>query len=294
MQTVVILICTFDRPQYLEELLTALAREVSAVQCKTLSVVVVDNGTEHVGGLVKAFQDELPVEYVRLPGSGLVGARNCSLRLGLRHGPDYLVFIDDDEVPESDWLAGLLSTMEISGAGFAVGPVEPKFGKAPPSWAPAFFTKSGEAFCTSNLIVRSSVVPRDEGQWFQQRFSSTGGEDVEFLSRLAADGATFTVAHSATVLENIPPERVTARYLWRRGFRDGVVAAKAYPQSAISGMLTNSVRGAGKISYGLNHLFWSVTNSGRFYRAIDDISVGMGLILGSVGATIQFYETSAR
>jgi len=96
MQTVVILICTSNRPSYLDELLTALTHEVSSASCKTLSVVVIDNGTQDVRSVVEAFRSALPVEYVRLPGSGLVGARNRSLRTGLRHEPDYLVFIDDD------------------------------------------------------------------------------------------------------------------------------------------------------------------------------------------------------
>ena len=291
MQTVVILICTFNRPLYLGELLTAIAREVSSTPCKTLSVVVVDNGTQEVSSLVKTFRSKLPVEYVYAPRSGLVGARNFSLRRGLQHQPDYLVFIDDDEVPEVGWLGGLLSTMSCTGADFAVGPVKPKFSDPPPAWAPDFFTKSGEAFCTSNLIIRASVVPRDEDHWFQARFNSTGGEDGEFLSRLVASGATFTVAHSATVLENIPTERVTVRYLWRRGFRDGVVAAKAHSGQAGGGMLESWRRGIGKICYGLNHLFWSVAKPQRFYRAIDDLSMGSGLILGSGGLSIKFYGT---
>ena len=96
--------------------------------------------------MVEVFRSALPVEYVRLPGSSLVGAQNCSLRTARRHDPDYLVFIDDDEIPESDWLNGLLSNMNTSGADFAVGPVKPKFSQTPPSWAPELFTKSGDAF----------------------------------------------------------------------------------------------------------------------------------------------------
>lgn len=291
MQTVVILICTFNRPSYLDELLTALTHEVSSASCKTLSVVVIDNGTQDVRGVVEAFRSALPVEYLRLPGSGLVGARNCSLRTGLRHEPDYLVFIDDDEVPQPGWLDGLLSTMSTSCADFAVGPVNPKFSQAPPPWAPEFFTKSGEDFCTSNLIVRASVVPRDEAQWFQPRFSATGGEDGDFLRRLTDLGATHAVARSALVLENIPSDRVTARYLWRRGFRDGVVAAQLSSTGSGEGASTasNIWRALRKAAYGLNHLLWSVAKTERIYRAIDDLSLASGLLLGSFGFSCKFY-----
>lgn len=285
MQTVVILICTFDRPHYLGELLTALAQEVSSSPCKTIAVVVVDNGTQNVGKLVETFQSSLPIEYVYLPGSGLVGARNASLRIGLRHEPDYLVFIDDDEVPERGWLSNLLSTMTSSDADFAVGPVKPKFSESPPPWAPDFFTKSGEAFCTSNLIVREAVVPRDEIHWFQQRFNSTGGEDGEFLRRLASSGAKHTVAHSALLMEHIPSERVTAQYLWRRGFRDGLVVSKSeYHKTAEVLVLAGK-----KLCFGLNHLFWTVTKRDRMYRAIDDLSLACGLVVGTLGFSCKFY-----
>lgn len=258
----------------------------------TLSIVVVDNGSQNVQDLVESFRSDLPIQYVCLPKSGLVGARNCSLRYGLRHNPDYLVFIDDDEVPESGWLSGLLSTMNVSGADFAVGPVNPKFSSPPPSWAPEFFTKTGETFCTSNLIIRSSVVPRDEQLWFQPRFSATGGEDGDFLRRLAASGSKHTVAHSALVFENIPPERVSAQYLWRRGFRDGVVAAQIPSGGTGEGathLAENILHALRKIGYGLNHLFWSISKPDRIYRAIDDFSLASGLILGSFGASSKFY-----
>jgi succinoglycan biosynthesis protein ExoM len=292
MQTAVILICTCNRPNYLHELLSALINEVRMAPCRTLSIVVVDNGSKDVRDVVEAFRLELAIEYVRLPQSGLVGARNCSLRYGLRHEPDYLVFIDDDEVPENGWLQGLLSAMTVSGADFAVGPVNPKFSSPPPSWAPEFFTKTGETFCTSNLIIRSSVVPGDEQMWFQPRFSATGGEDGDFLRRLAAAGATHTVAHSARVLENIPPERVSAQYLWRRGFRDGVVAAQISSGGAGQGathFTENILHALRKTGYGLNHLFWSISKPERIYRAIDDFSLASGLILGSFGASSKFY-----
>jgi succinoglycan biosynthesis protein ExoM len=292
MRTAVILICTCNRPHYLNELLLALVHEVRMAPCKTLSTVVVDNGSQEVQDLVESFGSDLPIEYVRLPQSDLVAARNCSLRHGLRHKPDYLVFIDDDEVPESSWLSGLLSTIAVSGADFAVGPVNPKFSSPPPSWAPEFFTKTGETFCTSNLIIRSSVVPCDEELWFKPRFSSSGGEDGDFLRRLAASGAKHTVAPSALVLENIPLDRVSARYLWRRGFRDGIVAAQISSGGAGEGALDltrNILRALRKTGYGLNHLFWSISRPNRIYRAIDDLSFASGLILGSFGASSKFY-----
>lgn len=292
MPTVVILICTFNRPQYLELLLCALKDEVSSSRCKTLCVVVVDNGTEDVREVVSRFNESLPLEYERLPPSGLVKARNHSLKCGLRFDPNFLVFIDDDEIPDRGWLDKLVTTVNSTGVDFAVGPVMPRFEVTPPSWAPEFFTKSGDSYCTSNLIIRTAVVPKAEDQWFQERFSSTGGEDGDFLRRLSASGASNAVAQGALVWENIPPERVTARYLWRRGFRDGVVAAQLgsadgqrMPRSSVDAVQT----AAKKVVYGINHLFWSMGDRQRLYRAVDDLSIAAGLIMGSLGLSCKFY-----
>lgn len=292
MQTLVILICTFNRSHYLDDLLTALAYEVSTAECTTLSVVIIDNGTEEVKSQVEAFRLALPIEYVRLPNSGLVGARNYSLACGLRHQPDFLAFIDDDEVPEKGWLNNLVSTLETSRADFAVGRVQPRFAEPPPGWAPPFFTKSGEAYCTSNLIIRGCLIPEDESRWFQERFTYTGGEDGDFLSRLAEGGARGTVASSAIVYENVPRDRVTLKYLWRRGLRDGVVLSMM-ASSRIGGG-TQLVRitfpkAALKLLYGLNHLIWSLTDSDRLPRAIDDFAVATGLVIGSFNFSVDLY-----
>jgi succinoglycan biosynthesis protein ExoM len=291
-QTVVILICTFNRPHYLSQLLRALAREVSSADCLTLSVVIIDNGTQDVRDIVEIHRSEMPIEYERLPGAGLVGARNRSLKCALRHAPDFLVFIDDDEVPELGWLNELIFTLNASGVDFAVGPVEPQFETPPPSWAPEFFRKTGDAFCTSNLIVRASIVPKEQEHWFQPKFTYTGGEDGEFLKRLEASGARHTVSRSALVRESIPPQRVSALYIWRRGFRDGVVyeLLRKESQAAVASNWNTRLLALRKAGYGINHLFWSIFQFGRFYRAIDDFSMALGLILSSSSSSYKFYR----
>lgn len=114
-------------------------------------------------------------------------------------------------------------------------------------------------------------------------------EDDEFLCWIEVSRATHTVARSTTVLENIPAERVTAQSLGRNGFRDGVVVEKTSSDSTTSRVFKNSLLKIGEICFGFNRLLWSIANSQRYYRAIDDLSMGWGLILGSVGATIKVY-----
>ena len=293
MQTVAVLICTCDRPRQLQILLAALVREVVSVEnCKVLAVVVVDNGKTKVSEITDQFCSELPIVYECLPEPSLVRARNRSLECGLSHHPEFLVFIDDDEEPAPGWLSGLLSCMAGSGADFAIGPVKPEFETDPPMWAEEFFTKSGNDYCTSNLIIRSKVIPNDKLQWFQMKFNSTGGEDFDFLSRLATKGAKQALAKTALVFESIPAARLTNSYRWRSSFRDGIVASqigKTDSPRRRSTFLETLPTASKKILLSLNHVLWSAKDPARIYRAADDFLFGLGLVCGSIGIKTKFY-----
>lgn len=292
MKSVAVLVCTFNRPEYLRALLAGLVDEVVCSRCKTLGVVVVDNGTRDVKDVVQAFESDLPIIYTRYALAGLVGARNLSICQGLKLSPDFLVFIDDDEIPTRGWLDGLVSSVETSGAGFAVGPVEPNFESPPPQWAPSFFRKSGEAFCTSNLIIRSDIIPSNNEFWFQPRFNFCGGEDGEFLRRLAQK-SKHVVASGAVVYEAVPVSRVSLLYICRRSFRDGIVFAlsdKSHSASVFQRLRLCAPLAFRKMAYGLNHFFWTMTEPQRFYRALDDFSFATGLFWGVTGGSIVFYN----
>jgi succinoglycan biosynthesis protein ExoM len=151
-----ILICTFDRPGSLRQLLSALVPQANAHGCAT---IIVDNGIRSSETVVSSFQSEMNIVYERISEPGLVSARNRALSLALATHPEYLAFIDDDEVPEADWLSNLIRRIEQTGAGFASGPVVPEYAALPPRWATEgeFFHAPGDSFRTSNLILRASI-----------------------------------------------------------------------------------------------------------------------------------------
>jgi len=293
MHTIAVLICTCDRPKQLQILLAALVREaVSDENYKILAVVVVDNGKTKVRDITDRFSSELPINYENLPEPSLVRARNRSLECGLSHNPDFLAFIDDDEEPSPGWLSGLVSCLTASGADFAMGPVKPIFETKPPAWAEEFFTKSGEDYCTSNLIVRSKVIPSDRQQWFQFKFNLTGGEDLDFLNRLSALGARQDLAETALVFESIPAARLKASYRWRSSFRDGIVASRIDSNNILkSGFISfgSLPRASKKMLRGLNHVLWSAKDPTRIHRAADDFLFALGIVCGSLGFTTKFY-----
>ena len=106
-----ILICTCDRPELLRQLLSALVPQANAQRCAT---VIVDNGMRSSEAVVASFQSEMPIVYERISQPGLVSARNRAMSLALATHPEYLAFIDDDEVPEADWLSNLIRRIEAN------------------------------------------------------------------------------------------------------------------------------------------------------------------------------------
>ena len=286
-----ILICTFDRPELLRQLLSALVPQVNAHGCAT---IIVDNGVRSSETVVSSFKPEIPIIYERISQPGLVSARNRAISLALATHPEYLAFIDDDEVPEANWLFNLIRRIEETGADFASGPVVPEYAAPPPRWVTEgeFFHAPGDSFRTSNLILRASCLPENESQWFQYEFNFSGGEDDEFLSRLAANGAVHVVAEAAIVRETVPASRMRRRYIWRRGLRDGVaiaqiIALRSQSKSSFAALVF--YRTGAKLGYAFNHLFWSLSSPWRFHCAMADLAAASGIMLRALGVKIAFY-----
>jgi succinoglycan biosynthesis protein ExoM len=286
-----ILICTCDRPELLRQLLSALVPQAKAHGCAT---IIVDNGIRSSETVVASFQSEMEIVYERVVEPGLVSARNRAMSMALAFHPEFLAFIDDDEVPEADWLANLIRRIEQTGADFASGPVVPEYAAPPPRWATegGFFHTSGDSFITGNLILRASCLPEGESQWFRHEFNFSGGEDNEFLSRLVENGAVHVVAEAAIVRESVPVSRMKGRYIWRRGLRDGVaiaqiIALRNRSRASIAAMVL--CRTGAKIGYAFNHLFWSLSSPWRFHCAMADLAAASGIMLRGLGVKFAFY-----
>ncbi|MFT3671399.1 MAG: glycosyltransferase family A protein [Aestuariivirga sp.] len=296
MSRICVLICTFDRHEMLARLLAALLPQATACGA---TVVIADNGTVSAQAVVDRFRGQMDIIYTRLPEPGLVNARNTTLRLALPLHPDYLVFIDDDELPEGDWLDTLVQTLESSGGDFATGPVLPHFSEPPPAWVAGsrFFDVDADCLGTSNLAIRTASLPGDEREWFNPLFNFTGGEDPELLRRMLAKGALHVIAEGAVVHENVPPERLRRRYIWRRGLRDGVVTAmilRLRHPVRMSFLLHLSGAMLGKTGYALNHMFWSWAEPWRVIAAIADLAAVAGLVAAALGLRPTFYGWKSK
>ena len=290
---VCILICTCDRPSYLRALLAELTR-----QAPDYPVVIVDNGAVPSRLVANEFEGGLRVVYDRLQEAGVVTARNRAIHLALQQAPEFLVFVDDDEVPEPGWLGHLVGSIEATGADFATGPVHANFLAPPPLWVVKgqFFVR-GPDIATGNLVLRRSCLPKDPNQWFNPKLNFLGAEDEEFLKRLMAQGARYAPSEKAIVREFVPASRLRRSYVFGLGFRDGLQMVQL---DALRGGSRPSRAArmawafAAKLGYGGNHLIWATRTPWRAVLGVRDLSAAAGILLGSLGFRARFYGRNSH
>ncbi|GGB48438.1 succinoglycan biosynthesis protein ExoM [Roseibium aquae] len=169
---------------------------------------------------------DLPVRVLPVHAGNISKARNALLDAV---GGDWLVFVDDDEWVEPDWLEQLFACARMFHADVVVGPVIPHYPDGTPDWLVkanplyADWGAQGQTLTTGrggNTLVRMAPV-RDLGLRFRPEFGTTGGEDTDFFGRAAAQGLKIVACDTAIAREHVPAERLDSRYIMTRAIRAG-------------------------------------------------------------------------
>lgn len=307
MTRLVIAICTYERPDGLERLLTALEHQrVGSLAEGSIEILVVDNSA--TGGArdavaARALTSGFRVEYRHQPRKGLSTARNTGVAAAREMAATHLAFVDDDEMPAPGWIDALYRRLIQTGASAAVGPVQPLFAAPPPRNLPveAFHirapTAGGLALegYTCNALIDMAVFA-DADQPFDPRNDEIGGEDTLFFARLAAKGGTIAWAEDALVHELVPTDRMTARWLFRRWFRTGSVEAMLCPYGWQSGRAkaVNLTRGGARIGAGVLRLAAATASGGwwrpdRIVASAYTVCRGLGMISNVLGRDYREY-----
>lgn len=230
MTSVVVGICTFRRPEMLARLLASIA--ACDASDLTIRAVVVDNDpAQSACPVVRSACDAgLEATYAPEPARGISCARNRLAKEALAHSPDYVIFVDDDEWVEREWLVKAVETAQTTGAASVAGPVVPVYDAGVPGWVerggffdrPRFSTGVRVRIANiGNVLVAARELVALMPTPFGTVFDSPGGEDTLFLQMLYQRGADTTWCDEAVVYEVVPRERASARWLIRRAFRSG-------------------------------------------------------------------------
>jgi glycosyltransferase involved in cell wall biosynthesis len=198
----------------------------------TYSVVVVDNDIlQSASETVRQWKSKstIPIDYFFEPEQNISLARNKAV---LNAKGDFIAMIDDDEVPENNWLLILFKAIHQSNSDGVLGPVRPSF----PNQAPKWLIKSGlcerssnitgkmltrnDQLRTGNVLFKRKIFEIHKNL-FEERYGRTGGEDVHFFHHRIEEGYSFTWCEEAPVYEEISPERMRLSFYLKKHIRMG-------------------------------------------------------------------------
>jgi len=231
-----ICICTYKRPELLRRLLQAILTQT--LKEVAIEVVVVDNDSSQSAAAVLAemtagFAGRL--KALNLANSNISLARNAAIAAA---SGQWIVMIDDDEVPVSDWLEQLLKVQKKEQADVVFAPVLPEYSESTPAWIRegGYFdrrrmptgtkidhkdARSGNVLIRRSLLQTISASQKDGIGPFDPAFGTTGGEDTMLFRRLDKLGAVMVWCDEAPADEFIPADRATAKWLLQRSYRTG-------------------------------------------------------------------------
>jgi len=230
-----ICICTFRREELLNRLLKRLLELQQDNNLFTFSCVVVDNDENgSAAKVVSSYQSQGRLEFIYLCEleRNFAVVRNRAVRAA---SGDFIAFIDDDEIPEHDWLLRLIETCRRLKCDGVLGPVRPFFEIPPPRWLeksglcnrpphPTGLVLDWQQTRSGNVLLRRDIF-EPGGIWFDSAYR-TGGEDVDFFKRAIAAGRKFVWCEEAPAYELVPLERMRLAYHLRRALLQGSISLK--------------------------------------------------------------------
>ena len=311
--------CTYRRPEGLRALLDGLARQSFTQNPRPeIDVVIVDNeGSAEAPAICAQARQAtgVPVRYVSEPQRGIPFARNACLDQ-VAPDTDFFAMIDDDEVPDPDWLEQLLLVQARTGADVVRGAVVPVFPDGVPAWIREgdFFgwPKLGRtnltdgaqlASASSNNVLVRCAAARRLGLRFDTTMTFTGGTDSLFFRRMKLAGCQIVYAAGARVRETVPPQRATFAYLWRVHYKQGcnkvprklrLEAKGAGPTRLVRLVVKGIPRECAEIGGGAvtvaGSLLTGHTDMGRLSGGLLRVAKGLGGLAGLLGVRFAHYR----
>lgn len=229
-----ICVLTIQREDELKNLLDSVNRIEFDEEIYAVEIIVVDNDKiASAKSIVERLKTivRFPLKYVHQPVRGIPQARNTAIKTASPN-TDFIVFVDDDEVVDNDWLFQLISTQEKTNADVVCGPVYSRFKTEIPRWIEEgkFFERVGynsfpdcsevhyRKIKTGNLLLRKSLLDKLNGP-FDESMALTGGTDTKLALELHKMNAKMVWAANANVYEWVPASRTNAKWICRRAFR---------------------------------------------------------------------------
>ena len=307
--SVAVAVLTYKRLDHAARLVPMLDAAMDEVEDgRPLRLVVVDNDPEAtarelIAEAARTARHE--VTYVHEPEPGISAARNAALDACTE---DAIVFIDDDERPDTDWLPALIRTWESTRADAVVGPVLPCYEVEPSSWIiqGGWFNHGRHATgyimpaaATNNLLLEMATVRR-VGLRFDPDFGISGGSDTMLTRTLIRDGGRIVWCDEAVVYDEVPAKRLTREWVSKRAYRSGnswasvdlALAKQEGPSAEIRSRLRQGLRGAERVALGGIMVGTALLRGSEraHSRSVRVLQRGRGMLAGALGNRYMEYK----
>lgn len=309
---VAICVCTHNRAEVLKRLLLTLKDiDLNGYDPKAVELIVIDNNPNSATrDICELTGRSLPirVHYTTEPEAGITYARNRAVAVALERGAKLIAFIDDDDVPRSDWLTHLLDRQTATGADLVFGSWV--LDEQMPDWArdSGIFRspsktkqdKKGGRYglpdcaSTCNLLVGKDILLKvgATGPIFSHAFCNSGGEDKDFFIRAHHLGASLASAENSIIHRIHGPGRYTAYGLIRRGFKNGcsqVNMARYHGDGAR--MFRLLATALSKLLISLIILPFTVFSRAKFMHSLYRVAKASGVLFTTLtGRSIKYYS----
>lgn len=300
-------ICTCNRPALLQRLLESLGgMELGSLDPGNVDIIVIDNNpTGQAAAVCERASGDLPValRFAEETQRGISFARNRAVDEALGGGADHVAFIDDDDIPEPDWLIRLLDEQKQTEADIVLGIWRWAQSLDVPSWSKGLrlfdppcrngpnrfgVPKQG----TGNVLIGKRILQEmaSSGTIFSPEFALTGGEDRDFAIRALRSGATFVTTEKSVINRGFEFDRLTVGGVLKRGFRSGNIVMRLEKKFFTPDRIRRSRRNAlKKVFLGLVSMPAHVFSKRRLVRKLYKISQYLGMLYASVGKRYSYY-----
>jgi len=226
------------RQRYLRRCLLGLLKQSDA----NFEVIIIENGhcSLYTHRVIGDFVAQLNIRYLYDPTPGANRARNLGARLA---SAPLLAFIDDDCVPDRNWVETLChDTALIHQHSVVGGKVALNFSETPPGWFTGVFVRSlsavdlgarhrplheWEYIVSANMAMSKQTFQLaggfDQGIGIKGRSEAQlGNDEIEFIRRFVRGGGKLIYNPNMCVTHLVPAERVSPQRIALRRYGQGL------------------------------------------------------------------------
>lgn len=239
-----IALCTYNHVERLTHTLVDLGKVATPRQ--SWELLIVDNGSDDATpDLLRESWWRPPgwkVRVVREENLGIAHARNRAVR---EARGEYVIFLDDDETPASNWLIAMEEAIQTWHPDALGGKIEVSFVGAPrPAWLqdellgflgaldhgpePRWLGDASTPIFTGNCAFRRDLF-EDIGHFDtslgRRGRENTGGEDTEMYRRIIALGRRVRWLPDALIYHRIQADKLKRKYFIDLHYRQGRMEA---------------------------------------------------------------------